>query len=260
MMQTSTDEAFERAVAKFGCPYHPERGLRFEANDKTLVCDECRRRFPWEGRCFDLRPDDLRSNASEWVPGDPGWDDRHLWLIGANSKRRPDGTIDVASDVLDIGCGATPAGSFNLDAYVPEPVPPNFVLATADLLPFKAKTFDCVVSRYVIEHVTDPVHFVRECVRLARREITIVTDNADWLGEIAFRIAGRGRIFHAEHVYKWSVEYLRNLLQRFDGIEATVELDTLSDTPIVRLVARAARGPILGPLLHRDLVARIVVR
>ncbi len=256
VVAASVDERF----SKLSCPYDPDVPVLLDASQNALKCGTCRRVYPWNGVCFDLRYDELRAGVSRWRPGDPGWDEGWLRLVGGASTARPDPGRDPAEEVLDIGCGARPSGTYNLDAYVPEPVPPNFVLGTADRLPFLPKSFDSVVSRYVIEHVTDPPKFVRDCIRLARRRVTIITDNADWLGELAFRALGRGRIFHPEHVYKWSVEYLRNLLDRFDDVTATVELDTLSDTPIVRLVARAARGPILAPLLHRDLVARLLVR
>jgi SAM-dependent methyltransferase len=187
------------------------------------------------------------------------WHEGSLRFFLGRSTPRPDRLVERPAEILDIGCGARPAGTFNLDAYVPEPLPQGFVLGTADRLPYLAKTFDVVVSRYVIEHVTDPPKFIRDCMRLARREVIIVTDNADWVGEIVFRLIGRGRIYHPEHVYKWSVEYLRNLLDRLDDVCADVELDTLSDTPIFRVLGLAAKGRILGPLLHRDLVARIAV-
>jgi SAM-dependent methyltransferase len=251
-------DAVGDSLAKLSCPYDPDRPL---VRDSTgLRCDVCKRTFGWNGVCYDLRPDELRAGTSSWRPGDPGWESGLLRFVGGASAVRPDRPVDPAEEILDIGCGARAMGTYNLDAYVPDPLPKNFVLGTADRLPFLAKSFDVVVSRYVIEHVTDPPQFVRDCMRLARREVTIVTDNADWLGELVFRVIGRGRIFHPEHVYKWSVEYLRNLLDRVAPSAAAVELDTLSDTPAVRFVARYAQGPILGPLLHRDLVARIAVR
>jgi hypothetical protein len=67
----------------------------------------------------------------------------------------------------------------------------------------------------------------------------------------------RGRIYHPEHVYKWSVEYLENLCKRFD-VSAEVRLETLSDTPIVKLIGALGKGPVLAPLLHRDLRARLI--
>jgi SAM-dependent methyltransferase len=251
-------DAVGDSLAKLSCPYDPDRPLLRDS--AGLHCAVCGRTFGWNGACYDFRPDELRAGTSRWRPGDPGWNSGLLRFVGGASTARPDGPAGTGEEVLDIGCGARAMGTYNLDAYVPDPLPPNFVLGTADRLPFLAKSFDAVVSRYVIEHVTDPPQFVRDCVRLARREVTIVTDNADWLGELVFRAIGRGRIFHPEHVYKWSVEYLRNLLDRIAPGGASVELDTLSDTPAVRFVARYARGPILAPLLHRDLVARIAVR
>jgi SAM-dependent methyltransferase len=248
-----------RLLSKLSCPYHPDEPLVVDSAESALACAVCKRSFPWQGACFDLRSDELRSGTSPWRPGDPGWDDRLFRRFGGRSTVRPDPLRDPSLETLDIGCGARPAGDFNLDAYVPDPLPANFVLGSADRLPYLQKSFDVVVSRYVIEHLTDPPKFIRDCVRLARREVVIATDNADWLGELVFRFIGRGRIFHPEHVYKWSVEYFRNLFERVDGVRANVRLDTLSDTPIVRLMALAARGPVFGPLLHRDLVARIAV-
>jgi SAM-dependent methyltransferase len=256
-VEVAAAEAATNLLRKLACPYDPDEPLRSDGPAQSLSCPVCRRDYRWNGSCFDLRTDELRLGTSRWQPGDPGWDDRHLWGIGGRSKRRPDPPLDALLEILDVGCGVRPAGQFNLDAYVPQPLPSNFVLGAADMMPYLPKTFDVVVSRYVIEHLTDPPKFIRDCVRLARREVVIVADNADWLGEVFFRLIGRGRIFHPEHVYKWSVEYFRNLFERIDGVRAHVQLETLSDTPIVRLAAKAAHGPVLGPLLHRDIVARI---
>jgi SAM-dependent methyltransferase len=240
------------------CPYHPDVPLDLEVDSAT--CSACGRRFFRTTAGLDLRPDELRDGTARWKPGEPGWNPGVLRFFGGASRRRGAAPPEGSLEILDIGCGVHPTGTVNVDVYVPDPLPNNFLLAAADRLPFLAKTFDVVTSRYVIEHLTDPAEFIRRCLRLARREVVIVTDNGDWLGEIALRILGTGRIYHPEHTHKWSVEYLRNLCGRFEDCDSTVKLDTYSDTPVVRLLAWAARGRVLAALLHRDLEARLALR
>jgi SAM-dependent methyltransferase len=242
---------------KLSCPYDPDVPLFPHGPTRTPSCSACGRAYHETSGVFDLRPDDLRSGTANWQPGPQEWNPGALELLVGKSQSdvsRPDGR-----ETLDIGCGARATGTVNIDVYAPDPLPQDFVLAAADRLPFLPGTFDRVVSRYVIEHVTEPASFISSCLRLSRSEVDIITDNADWIGEVVFRVAGRGRIFHPEHVYKWSVEYLKNLCARFD-VDSTVTLETLSETFAVKLCGMVGRGKILAPFLHRDLCARLRIR
>lgn len=88
---------------------------------------------------------------------------------------------------LDVGCGNVPTGDVNVDLYTNHPeqrwprLPVdtrrirNFVLADALHLPFRDKTFRHVYSRAVIEHVADPVLFLKEVIRVSSRKVTVIT-------------------------------------------------------------------------------------
>jgi len=82
---------------------------------------------------------------------------------------------------LDVGCGTRPHGDINVDIGPTQTNthPRNLrtranVYADGCYLPFKDGAFGDVYSFDVIEHVPDPVKFVRELERVGGR-ITIVT-------------------------------------------------------------------------------------
>ena len=87
--------------------------------------------------------------------------------------------------VLDIGCigfkqvemarslGLNHLQHFGVDYCEPEgPLPERFTFKRADLnadkLPFDDDTFDLVVASHIIEHVSKPVEFFGDCVRVCR--------------------------------------------------------------------------------------------
>lgn len=88
--------------------------------------------------------------------------------------------------VLDVGCGRDPRGDVNIDIYRPaemnphtEKPPiryvPNFILADAHYLPFRAKVFDRVLCYEVLEHLRNPWKALKEMVRVCREEVEITT-------------------------------------------------------------------------------------
>lgn len=158
---------------------------------------------------------------------------------------------------LDIGCGEVPKGDVNIDIYVPQRLPQNFVLASAEYLPFRDRAFEVVRSSYVLEHCTIPTQSIKEHIRCARARAIIITDNSEWLGDYLFRLLGWGRIFHPEHCYRWTTEYLHNLLARL-GLEATVRACNLSPTLVVRLSSLLGKLPRIGTWFYRDIEAVVL--
>jgi SAM-dependent methyltransferase len=93
--------------------------------------------------------------------------------------------IPTTGKVLDIGCfgfkqveiahslGLRHLQHFGVDYCSPEgPLPEGFTFAQADLnsepLPFSEDTFDLVIASHIIEHVSKPVEFFGDCVRVCK--------------------------------------------------------------------------------------------
>lgn len=88
-------------------------------------------------------------------------------------------------EILDVGCGSRPRGNVNVDLRSPKYTRPkrhlhrkprdieNFVLASAEHLPFKDAAFPLVVSYHTIEHVEKPVKMLRELIRVSNSTVEI---------------------------------------------------------------------------------------
>jgi len=97
--------------------------------------------------------------------------------------------MDGLTDKLDVGAGHLPRGTVNLDLYPEQSlhrqwgktkIPmqkhsiPNFIRADAQHLPFKNSSFTEVYSSNTLEHVSDPWLMIREMIRVAKREVTLI--------------------------------------------------------------------------------------
>lgn len=87
--------------------------------------------------------------------------------------------IKPADLVLEIGSGGNPRSRSDIlcDRYVydnaqrggtPIVVDRPFVVGDAHNLPFKDKTFDYVICSHIIEHLKDPLRFVKEVMRVGK--------------------------------------------------------------------------------------------
>jgi len=102
--------------------------------------------------------------------------------------------------VLDVGCGRRPRGNVNID-LAKEWTPmcyeyekhrkydyhqiPNFIRASASMLPFRDKTFDRVISFSVLVYVKTPFKALKEIARVCKGECDIyVPHRFGWLGKI----------------------------------------------------------------------------
>jgi len=219
-----------------------------------LICKSCGREYHIRNSipnflvCMEI-------DNKHWKRGERVWNKDFISKVLTKLKVK-ENEIVTEGFTLDVGCGENPRGDVNLDCYIPSRIPKNFILGSAEKLPFKEKSFDVIRSSYVIEHLLDPVNFIRQCVDMAKKKVIIITDNSDWLGEIFFRLVGSGRIFHDEHYYKWSVEYMRNLLKRL-GLNATVKPCNLSPTLIVKLLSSLGILPRIGVLFYRDIYVEV---
>lgn len=165
--------------------------------------------------------------------------------------------IDNSKIVLDIGCGENARGNINLDCYIPNNIPKNFILANAEYLPFKNNSVDIVLSNYNLEHLINPAIFLQNIYQVTKERIEITTDNSEWFGDCIFRIIGDGRIFHDEHYYKWSVEYFKNLLNRLEFQNNNVYLLNLSSNLFIKFMSIFGKIPRIGNFFYRDLRAII---
>jgi len=256
---------------KFACPYD-HNNLRLEKNNKIeyFFCIECKRKYEVENNIPNFLPDEIRSltkntelsknEEKKWLPGYRGWKPSFLAKILSFRFSGGSGRIKVKIDgnllILDVGVGDDYNGNINTDIYIPNPIPPNFILASAERLPFKDSSFDTVRSAYVIEHCLFPVEFIKEQIRVSKKTVKIYTDNSDWLGAIVYRILNIGSIFHDEHYYKWSKEYFANILRRL-SIKGRVFLFNSSPSLLIKLISYLGRLPRIGPLFYRDLGVEI---
>jgi hypothetical protein len=91
--------------------------------------------------------------------------------------------------VLDCGCGSRPRGDVNVDFFKggwnrqeadqdkgefvnPKKIS-NYVVASAEYLPFREGVFDLVYSSHTIEHVPEPFRMFRELVRVSKRKVVV---------------------------------------------------------------------------------------
>lgn len=278
------------------CPYnedsHLEMRVRKKENNEiiegVLTCEKCERIFPIISGVPYLLPDDFKSKNKDvieffirnkeyktvdqrgcttdvdWEPGPRNWEPdfftRCLTRFQIRGSRRSsEFFFSPKSFSLDIGCGEVARGTINIDLYLPTKMPRNFILASAERLPFQSNVFDVVFSSYVIEHCLNPADFIQDQLRCSRDTVIIITDNSEWIGDYWCRLTGNGRIFHDEHCYRWTVEYLENLIRRL-GYRAKVEACNLSPTYVVALFSKLGRIPRIGRVFYRDIKAEIFKR
>ncbi|MBN1913377.1 MAG: methyltransferase domain-containing protein [Candidatus Omnitrophica bacterium] len=235
------------------CPLHRGAELTYSQEKKYFSCVACKRKFEIKEFAGQEIADFL-IDKKEVNKGFRGIEGRLLRIAQSAPFKRQ---IETGKSVLDIGCGDNPRGNINMDCYIPDRIPQNFVLADAEYPPLKERSVDIVLSNYVLEHTLDPAGFIRNACSIAKEKVEIITDNSEWIGDIFFRLWGAGRIFHEEHYYKWSREYLRNLLKKLKLADHRVYLANLSTNPLVNLFSVLGKVPRAGNFFYRDLIADI---
>jgi hypothetical protein len=159
---------------------------------------------------------------------------------------------DEKAFTLDIGCGKNPRGSVNMDIFLPNPIPSNFILASAELIPFKPRSFDIVYSVHVIEHLINPLKFINKQVEISKNKVYIVMDNSEWLGTIWMRLTNRGYLFCKQHYYQWTKEYIENLTNRI-GLQTKIKLINFNPSLITDIISFPGRVKWLKNLFYIDI-------
>lgn len=92
----------------------------------------------------------------------------------------------------------------------------DFFLLDAHELPFKADSFDAVISIETIEHLGKPADFLKECHRILKRDGVLIlsTPNKKMASPYAFEPAERNKGFQS-HVKEFEPEELAILAKTY---------------------------------------------
>lgn len=133
--------------------------------------------------------------------------------------------------ILDIGCGfgefldvakkrGWDAYGIELSKFASDVAKKNFKLnvfkGTLEQAKYPAETFDVATMFEVIEHLTDPVHILKECNRILKKKgiIIIQTGNVE---SISAKLYGkRWPYFLAGHLHYFSKKTLSKMLEKAD--------------------------------------------
>ncbi len=119
--------------------------------------------------------------------------------------------VDKKSVVVDVGSGPERLGKefINIDVF---PFPQVDIVASATRLPFRDNSIDALVSESVFEHVSDPVDFAREMVRVAKK------------GGYIYVSAPFIHPFHAspDDYNRWTISGLKHLFSDLEIVESGV--------------------------------------
>lgn len=133
---------------------------------------------------------------------------------------------------IDIGCGSccrleicvdidptfSKPGTCHLNPSLPRvhDGDRDYVVASAELLPFRDDCADLAYLIHVLEHLECPIRALREALRIAERVLVIVpdprTNDADWRDPT--------------HIYSWTEAALRQLASRVGKV---VEMGKLAE-------------------------------
>lgn len=126
--------------------------------------------------------------------------------------------------ILNLGCGEDTYGTDFVDKY-PSRKEVKKCDIDVDNLPFEARVFDKIYSRNLLEHLTNPGNFFKECYRVLKPGGLLVfqTDNATYWKNNLRRSAHLGSYEkygrHGEedtHFELFTEKHLENYLRRFN--------------------------------------------
>jgi len=86
--------------------------------------------------------------------------------------------------------------------------------------PFSDKSYDIVYSSNTIEHLENPLQFLKECKRIAREKVVIITDNQTSLHYIF-----GNRYKNDPHLFAWNDHSLFRLMKKAGLKNIKIEID-----------------------------------
>lgn len=118
--------------------------------------------------------------------------------------------------ILDLGCGNDKqGGAFGVDIDKKSQADMIYDLNEFPY-PFETNSYETVFSKYVIEHLENPLEFLKECKRIAINKVVVITDNQTSLHYIF-----DGRQQSVEHLFAWNDHNIIKLFKRtgFEDVE-----------------------------------------
>ena len=110
---------------------------------------------------------------------------------------------------LDAGSGSNPLFEVGFDVIHTDIDRHSFhleVLCDGCHLPFVDSCFVLVHASHVLEHISNPFHFIQELKRVSSRQVVVRVPNG------SFYVAGS---MSPHHIFSWNEFTLANLLRRF---------------------------------------------
>lgn len=151
-----------------------------------------------------------------------------------NLKEALYSNLSREATVIDVGCGTGPfeyhrfrARFIAFDMFPPDsragmvPGRDEFRLGRLEQLPMEDASCDAVVLGFILEHVTDPLVFLREAERVLRPGgwVYVAVPNGlsleDRLFRLATRVAGSTR---GPHIQRFTLDSLRELAEKNTGL------------------------------------------
>lgn len=121
---------------------------------------------------------------------------------------------------LDVGSGDRPSGDVNCDLFKDRTphirfrdnkiVRENFILCDGEHLPFKTEAFSTTYSSHTIEHVRNPLNFLREIIRVTEKNGIIFI-------KCPHRLSRNAR-FKPYHLNYFNATWFKKVLRRFEFV------------------------------------------